>query len=140
MAKLNEAFPSKYLKAPDLNKRRMIVTIDFVAQEKINDDTPFIMHFKEEIKPLILNKTNFEMTAMLLQLEDSDDWGGHQIILRPDRTKNPQGQVVDCIRVDSELPSDVQQPAAPQRTAVRPPAGIPPRVPQKDLDESEIPF
>jgi hypothetical protein len=44
--------------------------------------------------------------------DDTDDFVGKRITLRPDRTPNPQGQIVDCIRVDGELPEQKAQ-AAP---------------------------
>lgn len=101
--KLGDAFPSNFLKVDDLKGRRVNLTIDKVAMEKVGNDNKLVAHFKETDKKLGLNKTNANMIAMLLGSDDTDEWNGSRITLKPDMTTY-QGKPMPCIRVESELP------------------------------------
>jgi hypothetical protein len=103
MPNLKEAFPSKYLSAGDLNGRRVTVEIESAGFETINNERKLIVFFVGKDKGLVLNKTNAMMISSLLGADDTDDWIGRRIILRPDMTTF-QGKPVQCVRVDSELP------------------------------------
>lgn len=94
-----------YLKAADLNGRRMTVTISVVKLETMKEgDKKLVLSFEESEKTFTLNKTNAQMIANLLQERDAGKWIGTTISLRPDKTQDPTGKIVDCIRVDFELP------------------------------------
>ncbi len=43
------------------------------------------------------------MIESLLNTDDPEEWIGKSISIRPDKTQNPEGALVDCIRVDFEL-------------------------------------
>lgn len=113
--KLAEAFPSDYLKCEDLNKRKRNLTIASVTMEKIGKDkeNKLVVWFDNEDKGLILNKTNANMIAFLLDTDDTDDWEGQMITIKPSTTEFG-GKTVPCIRVADELP-DVDKPAKSER-------------------------
>ncbi len=56
--KINEAFPSNYLKAADLQDREVTVTMADVKMEKLGDDSRPVLYFRGKEKGLVLNKTN----------------------------------------------------------------------------------
>jgi hypothetical protein len=116
MAKLDDVFPSNYLKVDDLKGRKVSVTIDRVEIEKVGTDNKPVAYFKETNKSFTLNKTNARMIAMLVGSDDTDDWRGRRITLRPDMTTF-QGKPTPCIRVDSELPGQPQPPPPPVQEA-----------------------
>jgi hypothetical protein len=101
--KQNEAFPSNFLKAADLNEEEMVLTIARVEQEKIGDDDKLVAYFKGTDKRLVINKTNFNAIVKATGEDDTDDWNGKRITLYPTET-NFKGDTVDCIRVKTKPP------------------------------------
>ena len=124
---LNDAFPSKYLKAGDLPEEgSQTVTIEKIGLEEVGRDkqTKPVIYFEELDRGLVCNKTNARTIARALGSEDFDDWIGRKIALyRAD--VDFQGEMVEAIRV--RLPKA----PAPLRKAST--------VPSDDEDE-DIPF
>lgn len=114
--KVSDAFPSKYLSAPDLNGGNARVVMQNVEIEKIGDDTKPVLYFKGKQKGLALNKTNSKTIADVYG-DEMDDWAGQEIILFPVMT-DFQGKQVEAIRVRAPQPKDNPRPAA--RSAARP--------------------
>ncbi len=107
--KANDAFPSKFLKAADLQGRRVVVTIAHVEIEKFDDGDRPCVFFVGKDKGVVLNKTNFNAIADITGEADSDDWAGKRITLYTAKV-DYQGKRVEAIRVD-DPPKD----AAPAR-------------------------
>ena len=99
-----------FLKAVDLNKRRVNLTIAGAELKTMkNGENKIVLHFENTEKLLVLNKTNARMIADLLNNDDASRWTGSAITLRPDKTQLQDGRTVDCIRVDIELPAQTNQ-------------------------------
>jgi hypothetical protein len=85
----NEAFPSKYWRAADL-EQPVVVVIDNVTQEMIGEGEDkqlrTVMSFVDGDKQLILNKTNW-ITLEGGFGEESDDWRGQKIRLVRERVE-----------------------------------------------------
>lgn len=96
---LNEVFPSKYIKAADLNGREVPVVISHADMEMIGDDRKLIVHFQGKEKGLVMNKTNANRIAHLYGT-NTDGWQGKEITLYTEMV-DFQGKVVDAIRVKS---------------------------------------
>jgi hypothetical protein len=110
--KVGAAFPSKWLKAEDLGKKAVTLTIKSVEFEDVGDGEKPILFFRNAKKGLVLNKTNAETCQELFETDEMDDWVGHQIVLFPDKTSY-QGKRVDCIR----LRAPEEEPAAPAKSS-----------------------
>jgi hypothetical protein len=124
MPSYKETYKSNSLKAEDLKGKRRNLTISDIEIKKFGDDgDKLVVSFEETDKTFVLNKTNCATLESLLNSDDTDDWIGHKITLRPDMTQF-NGKTMPCIRVDSELP---EQPKAKARAA-------------SAKDEEEIPF
>ena len=82
MTTVNEAFPSKYLKAADLNNRTFKVAIKRVVFEEVgqNKDKKPILYFNGTEKGLVLNKTNATAIAAV-HGEQMDGWSGKEVEL-----------------------------------------------------------
>ncbi len=93
------AFPSTYLKAADLQGRRVSVTISSVRVEEVGDGHKPVVFFSGKDKGVVLNKTNATMIAEITGTDETDEWTGKSIVLYPTKT-DFQGKRVDCIRVD----------------------------------------
>lgn len=98
---INDAFPSKYLKAGDLpeegSQRFTIEKIEIEEIGKDKDKKPVIF-FDEIHKGLVCNKTNARTIAKVLGSEDFEDWTGKQISLYRAEVEF-QGEMVEAIRV-----------------------------------------
>lgn len=64
-----------------------------------------VLHFHEDEKPLILNKTNSEMIAKVWGTPYVEDWPGKRISLKVKKVK-AFGEMVDAVRVVNERPND----------------------------------
>lgn len=107
---IDTAFPSKYVRAGDLDNRDIRLTITSVNQEDIDNDgsTKPVLYFNGTAKGLVLNRTNAHTIANMLGTE-TDNWLGQSITLFPTKT-DFGGKRVDCIRI-REGAAQVPQPA-----------------------------
>jgi len=107
--KVSEAFPSKYLKADDINGKIAVNISDVVYEPVGVDKTPkLVAYFRELDKPMVLNHTNADMIG-LLHGEETDTWKGKRIILM--KVLVPfQGKNVPAIRVGDTVPGVKQKP------------------------------
>jgi hypothetical protein len=96
-------FPSKFLKAADLNNTPRIVTIAGVMTDVIGQGadakTKLIIQFSELPRGLVLNKTNFNVLVELTGSQDSDVWLGRRVQLVVTRV-DFQGTRVPAIRIE----------------------------------------
>lgn len=78
--RMSEEFPSKYLKASDLQGREVKVIMSNVEREKIGDDSKPVLYFKGKEKGIVLNKTNAG-TIVDAYGDDTQDWYDQELIL-----------------------------------------------------------
>ena len=95
---INEAFPSKYLKASDLQGRAIKVKMARVTSEKMGEDTKLVLYFDGKQKGMVLNKSNAQMIAAVYSPE-TDGWIGKEIKLYAGKV-NFNGQMVDSLKVE----------------------------------------
>ncbi len=112
--KVSEAFPSKYLSAPDLDGKNVRVIMQHVEMDKLGDDNKPVVYFKGKTKGLALNKTNSKAIAEAYG-DEMDDWRDQEIILFPAMV-DYQGKTVEAIRVRVPTAKDR---APPQRQNAR---------------------
>ena len=109
--KKNEAFPSTYLSKEDI-KSPLVLTIDNIQMETIQsehgeEDKP-VVRFREAMKPLILNGTNWDLCEDAFG-NDSDNWCGRAIEMYVDSKVKFKGKTVGGIRC--RLPGEKGQSA-----------------------------
>src|ERR1017187_512323 len=110
--RLNEAFPSNWLKCDDLQGRQVKVTIEKYSFEEIGEERKLVLHFQGKEKGLVCNKTNAGSIAQICRSEEMDDWIGQSIILFPTTTPF-NGKATACIRVLPPAPAPMaSRPAA----------------------------
>jgi hypothetical protein len=128
---INEAFPSKYLKASDLKGAGRTVTITHVEFEEVGREREkkAVVYFQGKDKGLVLNKTNCNKIIQIAASALTEEWAGVPVELYPTETEFG-GETVECIRVR-------------QPRAVRPAAPPPPPV-QQPVDtftsDDDVPF
>lgn len=79
--RISSAFPSKYLKAADLDGRDIRVIMDRVEMEDVGggDQKP-VLYFQGKDKGLVLNVTNGNTIASVFG-DETASWRGEQIML-----------------------------------------------------------
>lgn len=82
MANIMDEFPSKYLKASDVEDEHPTVTISRITREEVGQtkDMRPIVYFDEFDKGVVLNKTNATNVSKLYG-SDTDNWIGKTVIL-----------------------------------------------------------
>lgn len=143
--KISNAFPSKFLKAEDLQGGRYTLTIARVTIEEVNEgESKPVVHFHNTQKGMVLNKTN-AMNIGILYGDETDAWTGKQVELFT--TMVPFGnQTVPAIRITAPPGQPTQQQQAmpdgrPTIPATSSMGGPLPSSPQTGgVDDDEIPF
>lgn len=97
-----DVFPSKYIKAADLQDRPVKVVMAHCEVEKIGDDKKPVLYFDGKEKGLVLNVTNWRSIAKMYG-DDSDGWAGKPITLIPAVT-DFRGETTECVRIKPETP------------------------------------
>lgn len=141
MANINDSFPSKYLKAADLevdDGETIPVTISDIQFEEVGKDKDMrpILYYEGEDKGIVLNKTNATNISKLYGSE-TDDWIGKKVLLGT-AWVDFQGQSVEAIRIYPPKQRAAGKPSVnrPLERASAPDERNPP---PRDLDD-EIPF
>jgi hypothetical protein len=99
---IGKMFPSKFLKAVDLDGHEVTVTIECVDFIEVGwpKQRKGIVRFVGKQKGLILNRTNALAIAQIAGATDTDRWGGVKIRLCPARVKFGRDEV-DAVRIVS---------------------------------------
>lgn len=131
--RMSEAFPSKFISAPDLKGHTPTVIISQVVMDDIGDTQQKpVMYFQGAKKGMVLNKTNANAIAAMYG-DDTDGWIGKPIMLITAWVEF-KGDTVQAIRVrrpEAAAPT-VPVPATPppntvgMHTEAPLPAGPPP--------------
>ena len=113
--RISDAFPSKHLKASDLQGTRAKVVMNYVDLQKIGDDTKPVLYFQGKQKGLVLNKVNSRTIADAYG-DDTNSWTGCTIELF-EAMVDFQGKVVPAIRVSTPQRRNTQAPLVSHETA-----------------------
>lgn len=95
--RISDQFPSKYLSAPDLKNREVVVTMARVEMEEVGEGQKPVLYFEDKDKGLVLNKTNATEISNLYG-DDTNDWIGEAITLFAAMVSF-QGKTVPAVRV-----------------------------------------
>jgi hypothetical protein len=132
----DDVFPSKYLKAADLNGKPITVKIGSAPLETLKspdgkEQKKICLYFIGGKKVLPLNATNWDAVADICG-DDTDTWPGNAIELYPTKT-TLGGKTVDCVRIRAPQVAGASAPEL--ETKARPV-----QEPVRDEMEDEIPF
>ena len=140
--KVSDVYRSKFLRGTDL-QGAVTVTIARVVVEQIGDDRKLVVYFEGARRALPLNRTNATSIAEIVGSDETDQWPGTQVSLRPTPVLF-QGKTTPAIRV---YPASVTaRPPAPAPAPARP---APTRAPEQgdpfdeargELTAEDIPF
>ena len=135
MPNINDAFPSKFLKANDLGGVECTVVIDRVEFEPVGRDREMkaVLYFAGKHKGLVLNKTIATKVTELTGSALTEEWHGRRVRLYTSEATFG-GDTYDVVRVK----------AAPQPPGQKAPPPPPPPVEDVDhsapVNDDDIPF
>lgn len=145
--RMNDAFPSKYLKAEDLEEGDLILMItgaeyaEFIDPRTQKSEQKPVLRFQgDNNKPLVLNKTNWKSITAALGSDDTDDWIGKKIALYATEVES-FGETVLGIRVRLKAP--VKAKAAPGKSdsqARKEALKTPDEIADEAPDADDLPF
>lgn len=149
MPNINDVFPSKFLKAHELQGREPIVTIDRVEFEQVGQkrETVPVLYFVGKEKGIKLNKT---MANKVIEISGSaltEEWAGVKVKLYAAEAMFA-GDTYDVVRIKSPNGTSRMQrmtpapppPPAPKPPALSPPDELPDDIYTGELSDDEIPF
>lgn len=105
MGNINKFFKSNYISAADLDGEDVTVTIAGVQTEEVGKDREEkpVIYFEEFENGMVLNKTNANAIAQVLNSFETDDWAGRKITLCT-AVVDFQGKSMEAIRVKLRAP------------------------------------
>ena len=128
-----EAVSGDYISKNDVPTTGTNIQIAGVSQEKIGQEQEqkFVLWFLgDELKPLVLNKTNINILRALYG-DDSDSWKGKHVNVYNDPTVGYAGQITGGVRLRMPTPGS-DAPIYPQTSV---PSNAAPAAPQNDFDD-----
>lgn len=86
----------------------MVLTIRSVGRELVTStggkkEECVVAHFFEDVKPMILNRTNLKMIQKIYSTPFIDEWVGRKIQVYQDKTRFG-GDIVECLRIRPSVP------------------------------------
>lgn len=76
-----------------------------IVQNQNGKEDCTVAYFVEDVKPLILNKTNADMISKVWGTPYIEDWAGKKITLKVKKV-SAFGDMVDAVRVSKDRPAD----------------------------------
>jgi len=132
---INEAFPSKFLKAQDVGKRRVKLVVAGATYETMTDgnEKP-CLSFQNTDKLLVLNKTN-SLVLSEAYGHYPKKWIGREVVLYTAKVQFKE-RMVDALRLElpeSEEPEEIEDENPEPKTKAKSRS-------MKDELDDEIPF
>ena len=94
---------SKYLAKDDVGENGMILTIKGVRMETLESDDgnedKVVLHFSENVKPMVLNRTNAQLIAFATGAKNAGEAKGKKIVVYNDPTVSFGGKIVGGLRI-----------------------------------------
>lgn len=94
---------SKYLAKDDVGEDGMILTIKGVRMETLESDEgpedKVVLHFMENVKPMVLNRTNSQLIAIATGAKTAGEAKGKKIVVFNDPTVSFGGKITGGLRI-----------------------------------------
>ncbi len=150
MPTVDDLKKSPYLQQADCEPPLKLTIREWTEEDLSRDNEPtemkYVLHFREDVKPFVLNVTNFERISQVTGEPDCNNWNGHEITLYRDknvmmgqkkvggiRVFVPQPDMSNAVRPQS-LPQGVTPATKPEYRGEQPPPATDDDVPD-DVDD-----
>ncbi len=109
---------SKYLAKGDVGEDGLILTIKGFKMESVKsdegDEDKVVMYFEEDVKPMIVNRTNSQLIGVATGAKSAGDARGKQVVVYNDPTVGFGGKITGGLRIKKVAGAPRQ--AAPRAT------------------------
>lgn len=101
----DELVPSKsnYLSKTDVGEDGLVLTIKGFRMETIKsddgDEDKMVMHFAEDIKPMVINRTNAQLIGVATGVKNAGEAKGKKIVVFNDPTVGFGGKITGGLRI-----------------------------------------
>lgn len=119
--KVDDLHPSIFLKASDIPQPVLASILKVSIEEVFDEQKPVLRFIGNNLKPMVLNKTNASTIAAIYG-DETDAWQGKQIVLFSSQVPF-QGKMVDSIRLRAPKARPAAPPPPPPPPAAADPAG-----------------
>jgi hypothetical protein len=114
---------SKFLAKGDVGEDGLILTIKGFTVEAVKgddgDEDKVVLHFEEDVKPMIVNRTNSQLIAAATGAKNTGESRGKQIVVYNDATISFGGKVTGGLRIKKIAGAPKQAAARPAARAVQ---------------------
>ena len=111
---------SKYLAKEDVGEDGLILTIKGFRMETLKsddgDEDKMVMHFVEDLKPMVLNRTNAQLIGVVTGCSTAGEARGKQIVVYNDPTVGFGGKITGGLRI-KKLAGQPRMAAVPSATS-----------------------
>src|SRR5262245_56263212 len=94
---------SQYLGKGDVGEDGLVLTIKGFRMEKVKgddgDEDKMVMHFVEDVRPLILNRTNSQLIGVVTGAKTAGEARGKQILVFNDPSISFGGKITGGLRI-----------------------------------------
>jgi hypothetical protein len=94
---------SKYLSKEDVGEDGLVLTIKGFRMETLKsdegDEDKTVVHFVEDVKPMVLNRTNAQLVGVATGAKTAGDARGKQIVVYNDPTVGFGGKIMGGLRI-----------------------------------------
>lgn len=94
---------SKYLGKNDVGEDGLILTIKGFRMETLKsdegDEDKMVMHFMEDVKPMVVNRTNAQLIGVATGAANAGDARGKKIVVFNDPTVGFGGKITGGLRI-----------------------------------------
>lgn len=107
---------SKYLTKDDVGEDGLILTIKGFRMETLKtddgDEEKMVLHFNEDVKPMVVNRTNAQLIGVATGCKTAGDARGKSIVVYNDPTVSFGGKITGGLRIKKI--AGQPRPAAPK--------------------------
>lgn len=107
---------SKYLTKDDVGEDGLVLTIKGFRMETVKSDDgeeeKTVLHFVEDVRPMILNRTNAQLVGVATGAKTAGEARGKQIVVYNDPTVSFGGKITGGLRIKKLVGAPKPAPAA----------------------------
>lgn len=111
---------SKYLTKDDVGEDGLVLTIKGFRMETLKSDEgeedKMVLHFMEDVKPMVVNRTNAQLIGACTGVKTAGDARGKQIVVYNDITVSFGGRVTGGLRIKKVSGAPKNAPAGKKTT------------------------
>lgn len=107
---------SKYLTKDDVGEDGLVLTVKGFRMEELKGDEgsedKMVLHFVEDVKPMVLNRTNAQLVGVVTGAKTAGEARGKQLVVYNDPTVSFGGKITGGLRIKKVAGAPKSAPAS----------------------------